>query len=62
MKDKEIEDCLKFIIEANKACKEIGKQYVFTCPLCGKKARAIRNSYNSHLWAKCENCNMQVIQ
>lgn len=62
MKDKEINDFFKFVKEASNACKEKGKQYEFTCPLCGKKANVTRNSYNGHLWAKCENCNMQVIQ
>ena len=59
---KEIDDFLKFVKTASNACKEKGKQYEFTCPLCGKKANAIRDSYNGHLWAKCDNCDMQVIQ
>lgn len=62
MEDKEINDFLKFIKTAEDVCKEKGKNYEFICPLCGEKAQAIINDYNSHLWAKCDNCDMQVIQ
>ena len=37
-----------------------GKMYEFECPLC--KANAIKNTYNGHLWAKCDGCNTNVIQ
>ena len=60
--DKEIEDFLKFLEVANNTCKEKGKHYEFICPLCGNKAQGIRNTYNGHLWAKCSNCDMNVIQ
>lgn len=60
--DKEIKDFLEFIKVASDTCKEKGKHYEFICPICGKKAEGIRNTYNGHLWAKCKNCDMSVIQ
>lgn len=62
IKDKEIEDFLKFLKVANETCKKKGKHYEFTCPLCNGKVKAIKNTYNGHLWAKCEGCDMSVIQ
>lgn len=62
MEDKEVDDFLKFLNVAYDTCKEKGKHYEFTCPICNGKAQAIKNSYNGHLWAKCETCDMQVIQ
>ena len=62
LEDKEIEDFLKYLKVANEACKEKGKIYDFKCPLCNGNAKVTRNSYNGHLWSKCENCNMNVIQ
>ena len=62
LSDKEIEDFLKFLEVANNTCKEKGKHYEFICRLCGNKAQRIRNTYNGHLWAKCSNCDMNVIQ
>lgn len=62
MEDKEIQDFLKFLKIANETCKEKGKHYEFTCPICGCKAIAIKNTYNGHLRAKCEGCNMLIIQ
>lgn len=62
IEDKEIEESLKFIKVASETCKEKGKQYEFACPLCNGKAEGIRNTYNGHLWAKCSNCDMNVIQ
>lgn len=43
-------------------CKEKGKMYEFECPTCKEKANAIKNTYNGHLWAKCDSCDMSVIQ
>lgn len=62
MEDKEIQDFLKFLKVANETCKEKGKHYEFTCPICNGKADAIKNTYNGHLWAKCEGCDMSIIQ
>ena len=62
IEDKEIQDFLKFMEIASKTCEEKGKQYDFTCPICGGKAQAIKNTYNGHLWAKCEKCEMNAIQ
>ncbi len=60
--DKEIEDFLKFLKVANETIKEKGKMYEFECPLCGDKAEGIKNTYNGHLFAKCKNCNMQIME
>lgn len=62
IEDKEIEDFLKFMKIANDICKEKGKMYEFECPLCKGKAKAIKNTYNGHLWAKCNDCDINVIQ
>ena len=62
MEDKEIQDFLKFLKIANVTCKEKGKHYEFTCPECNGKAIAIRDEFNGHLYAKCEGCNMSIIQ
>ena len=60
--DKEIEEFLKFLKVADEVCKEKGKMYDFKCPLCSGNAKAIKNTYNGHLWSKCENCDINVIQ
>lgn len=60
--DKEIEEFLEFLQVASNACKEKGKEYEFECPICKGKAKAIKNNYNGHLWAKCEKCDMNVIE
>ena len=36
--------------------KEPDRHYEFTCPLCGGKAFAHRNSYSLHASARCEHC------
>ena len=62
MEDKEVDDFLKFVNIANDVCKEKGKLYEFICPECNGKAIAIRDEFNGHLYAKCEGCDMSVIQ
>ena len=47
---------------ASDICKEKGKIYKFKCPICKGKAQAIKNDYNGHLWAKCDSCNIKVIE
>ena len=60
--DKDVEDDLKFIAIAYDICKERGKLYDFQCPICKERASAIKNDYNGHLWAKCETCNISIIE
>lgn len=62
IEDKDIQEFLQYLKVADKVCKEKGKVYEFECPICKGKAKAIKNSYNGHLWSKCENCAMTVIQ
>lgn len=62
IEDKEIEEFLKYLEVANEVAKEKGKEYEFECPICKGKAIAIKNTYNGHLWSKCEKCDMTVIQ
>lgn len=62
IEDIEIEEFFKFMKVADDICKERGKMYEFECPICKSKATAIKSSYNGHLWAKCENCDMNVSQ
>lgn len=62
IEDKEFQDMFKFLILASKVCKEKGKHYEFECPLCKSKAVAIKNTYNGHLWAKCNGCEVSVMQ
>ena len=60
--DEEIEETLKFIQIEEEICKKKGIEYKFECPICKGQANAIKSTYNGHLWAKCDNCDMQVIQ
>lgn len=39
IKDKEIEEFLRFLKVADDTCKEKGKHYEFVCPICGKKQK-----------------------
>lgn len=62
IEDREIEEFMQFLQVASDTCKEKGKEYEFECPICGEKARATKNNYNGHLWAKCNKCNIQIIE
>ena len=62
IKDEEIKDFLKFLKVADDTVKEKGKEYEFECPICKGKARGIKSTYNGHLWAKCEKCDMNIIE
>lgn len=62
IEDKEIKDFFYFLKVANETIKEKGIIYDFTCPLCEGQAQGIKNTHNEHLWAKCEKCNMSIIQ
>ena len=62
IENKEIEEFFRYIKSADKAIKEKGKMYDFKCPLCGGNAKAIRNTYNGHLWSRCGKCEMVVMQ
>lgn len=62
IENKEIEEFLNFMKVASDICKEKGKIYEFKCPICKGKAQAIKNDYNGHLWAKCDSCNIKVIE
>ena len=37
-------------------------EHEFTCPLCGGKAYWSRSSYNNHLHAKCNGCDMVIME
>jgi len=52
----------EFIKMADDITIEKGKEYEFECPICKGKGTAIKNSYNGHLYAKCEKCNMTIIE
>lgn len=62
VKNREIDEFFKFLKVANDVCKEKGKSYEFECPLCKGRAEGIKNNYNGHLWAKCEKCNMTIME
>lgn len=34
----------------------------FTCPICGKTAITQRSSYNGHIHATCEHCNIAFME
>ena len=57
-------EVLDFIAAAIRALegKEPDRHYEFTCPLCGGKAVAQKNSYNLHASARCEHCGIGFIQ
>lgn len=58
----EKENTLKFIRTANNVCKLKGKMYEFNCPICNSTAKAIKSDYNGHLFAKCEKCDMTIME
>lgn len=58
----EEDEIFEFIKVAGDTAIERGKEYEFECPICKGKGIAIKNSYNGHLWAKCEECNMTIIE
>jgi len=62
IEDKEIEEFLNFMQVANDSCKERGKIYEFECPICKGKAKVSKASVNGHIHARCEKCDMKVIQ
>ena len=62
MEDEELEEFFMYLKVASEVVKEKGKYYEFECPICKGKATSIRNTYNGHLWSKCESCDMLVIQ
>ena len=60
--EKDIQEFLQYLKVADEMCKEKGKVYEFECPICKGKAKSIKNSYNGHLWSKCEKCDMNVME
>lgn len=56
------QDRLKFYNTANKVCKEIYTQYEFECPICQGQAQAIKESFNGHIRAICNNCDIRMKQ
>lgn len=58
----DIKQSIEFFNYAYDVCKEKGKMYEFECPFCKKKATAIKNDYNGHLWCECKNCDIKIIQ
>lgn len=60
--DKDIQEFFEYLNVVNKVCKEKGKLYEFECPICKGKAKAIKSSYNGHLWSECKKCNMIIAQ
>lgn len=62
LEDKEIKDTINFIKVANDVCKEKGKMYEFQCPICNGQAKAIKSDYNGHLHAKCEECDLTIME
>lgn len=59
---KEIDNMLEFAFAANRAVKTRGKEYSFTCPLCGGTAHVGRSDFNGHINASCNNCGMNIIE
>ena len=55
-----IEEMMSFMVAASDAVKDRGKVYEFTCPLCGRTAKAARAKSNGHLHAVCE-CGIQFM-
>lgn len=60
--EEELEDFLMYLKIAGDVAQEKGKLYEFECPICKGKATAIKNTYNEHLWSKCERCDMTIIE
>lgn len=56
------EEEIDFFKIASEVCKEKGKVYEFECPICKNKASAIRSTLNGHLHAKCDKCDIWVME
>lgn len=41
---------------------EWGKIVEYTCPICGGTVKCVRSDYNGHIHAKCEKCDMAVME
>ena len=59
-KPMDIEDMVSFMVAASDAVKDRGKVYEFTCPLCGRTAKASKAKSNGHLYAVCK-CGIQIM-
>lgn len=53
---------IRLMKKAKEVCKETNKTYEFTCPNCGKQARAGKASINNHIHLRCDNCNISIMQ
>ena len=53
---------IPFMKAAKEAIKEPDKQYTFTCPLCGGEATGGKAGTNNHIHAKCNKCNISIMQ
>ena len=57
---KDNDDIFAFLAAVNAA--EADGREDFTCPICGGRAHLARSPYNGHITAKCEKCNMGVME
>lgn len=55
------QDYLKFYNKANEICKQKYKQYEFECPICQGQALAIKQNFNGHIRAVCNQCNLRMM-
>ena len=62
MEDKEVQDFFTFLKVANDTITERGRIYEFKCPVCGEKAKGIKNDYNGHLFAECKKCDLKIME
>lgn len=59
--DERIENIWVFV---SAVCGAVKKCYEaeFTCPICNGKAHATKSTYNQHVHAYCEGCDMRFMQ
>lgn len=60
--DDEIEKFLAFLGSATSTIEQRGKTFEWKCPICGGKAVGGKARSNGHIHAKCNDCNMEVMQ
>lgn len=60
--EKEFIKPFNLLKKAHEICKIPNKTYEFECPSCGGQARAGKASINGHIHARCDKCNISIMQ
>lgn len=60
--NKIIEELVKVLSVIDKGKMELGKDYIFECPLCNGKLHGKRDTFNGHLHLFCEDCKFSLME